>query len=204
MTTDQRLARLRLLSCRFLELQGLRVASAGATIAIVFGGYLATGHPTHTGAMIALGATFALMLPGQWWAHQHYARTVGRQVPKPRKVWPTLVFFAVYFLISMYLNRRFPEIPAGAPTAGTVVLGSLCIAIRDWPWRAHYVGVAVAVATALGTNVIGVDVIDRGMALTVTCFVTGVSMIAAGLLDHLLLMKLIREVRVTPSVSPTA
>ena len=193
MTMDQHLARVRLLSNRFLELQGLRVASAGATIAIVFGGYLATGHPSHTGGMIALGATFALMLPGQWWAHRYYATTIGRQVPKPRKFWPTLMFLNGYWLIAVYLNRRFPEIPAGAPTAATVVLASLFVAIRDWPWRVHYVGVAVAVATALGSNVIGVDAIDRGMALTMTFFVTGVSMIPAGLLDHRLLMKLIRE-----------
>ena len=193
MTMEQQLARIRLLSSRFLELQGLRVASAGATIAIVFGGYLATGHPTHTGGMIAMGATFVLMLPGQWWAHRYYAATVGRQVPKPRKLWPNLVFLSVYLLIATYLNRRFPEIPAGAPTAAVVVLASLFVAIRDWPWRAHYVAVAVAVSTALGSNVIGVDVIDRGMALSMTFFVAGVSMIPAGLLDHRLLMKLIRE-----------
>ena len=60
MTMDQQLARVRLLSSRFLELQGLRVALAGATIAVVFGGYLAIGHPTDTGGLIAMGATLRM------------------------------------------------------------------------------------------------------------------------------------------------
>jgi hypothetical protein len=192
---NHELARIRLLSSRFLELQGLRVAAAGVTMAIVFGGYLATGRPTHTGGMIALGATFVLMLPGQWWAHRYYAATVGRQVASRRELWPSLLFLTVYFLIATYLDRRFPEIPAGAPTAATVVLASLFVAIRDWPWRAHYAGVAVAVSGAFASNVIGVDVIDRGMALNVTLFVTGVAFIPAGLLDHRLLLKLMHDAR---------
>lgn len=195
MMDDRQLARIRFLSSRFLELQGLRVALAGATMATVFGSYLVAAQPTHTGGMIALVVSFALMAPGQWWAHRFYATTVGRQVRSRRNLWPSLIFMSVYFVIGMYLNRRYPEIPAGAPTAATVVLASLIIAVRDWPWRAHYAGVTVIVAFAFSSNVFGVDVIDRGLALTMTFFAAGISFTLVGLLDHRLLMTLMREVR---------
>jgi hypothetical protein len=192
---DEQLARVRFLSSRFAELQGLRVALAGAALAFVFGSYLMSGHPTHMGGMIALAASFLLMVPGQWWASRYYATTVGRQVASRRSWWPKFAFVSAYLLVATFLNWQFPEIPAGAPTAGTVVLMSLFVAIRDWPWRAHYAVVAAVVATAFSMNVIGVDVIDRGMTLTMTFFVTGLAFIPAGLLDHRLLMKLIEESR---------
>ena len=192
---DEQLARVRFLSSRFAELQGLRVAVAGATLALVFGSYLMSGHPTHTGGMIALAASFLLMLPAEWWIDRYYVTTFGRQVASRPSKWPTLAFLTAYMLVATYLNRRFPEIPAGAPTAGTVVLMSFFVAVRDWPWRTHYAAVAAAVAAAFSMNVIGVDVIDRGMTLTTTFFVTGLAFIRAGLLDHRLLMKLIEESR---------
>ena len=192
---DPQLARVRFLSSRFAELQGLRVAAAGATLAMVFGSYLMSGNPTHTGGMICLVVSFLLIVPGQWWAHRYYATTVGRQVASKRSRLPMLVFLFVYTLVGTFLDRQFPEIPAGAPTAGVVVLMSLFVAVRDWPWRMHYAAVAAAVATAFSVNVIGVGGIDRGMTLTMTFFVTGVAFVPAGLLDHRLLMRLIEESR---------
>ena len=192
------------MSSRFHELQGLRVALAGLTIAIVFGTYLAAGHPTDTGGLIALGVAFVLMIPGQVWAHHYYARTVGRQVPKPRNRFLTIVLLNLYFAFGVYIDKRFPEIPAGGPTLQVVVLFSLLVAIRDWPWRAHYLGVAVVVATAFCVNVFGVDVIDRGMTLAMTLLATGVAMVPAGLLDHRLLMKLMKEVRQPETASVRA
>ena len=184
------LARIRLLSSRFHELQGFRVAFAGLTIAVVFGTYLAAADPTDTGGLIAIGVSFVLMLPGQLWMHRYYATTVGRQVRSRRNVWQTLVFFNIYFVIATFLDKRYPEIPAGGPTLGVVVLASLILAIRDWPWRAHYLGVAAAVTAAFSANVFGVDVIDRGMTLATTFLATGLAMVPAGLLDHRLLLKL--------------
>ena len=192
---QHQLARIRLLSSRFLELQGLRVAMAGATLSAVLGGYMAVTHPTDNGALVALGAAFLLMLPGQWWAHRYYANTVGRQVPEPKnRVW-TVAFLLAYFAIGTYLDRSYPEFPAGTPTTLTVVLFSMWVAIRDWRWRGYYAGVAAAVALTFGTNVVGVDVIDRGKTLAATLFATGLSFMAAGLLDHRLLIKLMKEVR---------
>jgi hypothetical protein len=191
----QQLSRIQLLSRRFLELQGLRVALAGGTLAIVLGGYMLATPPNHTGVSIAVLMAFLLMIPGELWLHQYYARTVGRQVPKPAKLWQTLVFFNVYFVIGMYLNRRFPEIPAGGPTMGIVVLYSLLVTIRDWPWRAHYLLVALAVVSAFVPNVVGVEEIDRGRTLAMTTFAGAVAFVIAGLLDHRLLMRLTAEAR---------
>jgi hypothetical protein len=189
------LARIRLLSSRFRELQGLRVALAGGTMAIVFGSYLLAAAPTSSGAMIALLVSFVLMIPGEWWLHHYYARTIGRQVPAPRNPWPVVVFATIYVAIGVFLNRQFPEIPSGAPTMATVALASLLVAIRDWPWRAHYLGVAAAVTVAFCANMFGAGVIDPGMTLTTVFFATGLSFIPAGLLDHRLLLKLMEEVR---------
>ena len=196
------LARIRLLSRRFLELQGLRLAFAGATLAAVLGSYMTVTHPTDNGALVALGAAFLLMLPGQWWVHRYYANTVGRQVPKPHNSMWTVAFLLAYFAIATYLNRSYPELPAGTPTTLIVVLFSMWVAIRDWRWRGYYAGVAVAVASTFGANVAGVDVIDRGMTLAATLFATGLSFIAAGLLDHRLLLRLMKDAR-EPQSAPT-
>jgi hypothetical protein len=193
--THARLDRIRRLSSRFYELQGLRVAAAGATIVLVFATYLSLTHPTDTGGVIALGLAFVLMIPGQWWAHRYYSRTFGRQVRTRRNPAQIVAFFTIYFAIATYVDRRFPEIPAGGPTLGIVVLMSLVVAIRDWPWRVHYLGMAAAVAGAFALNVVGVDVIDRGMTLSTTVLVTGLSMIGVGLIDHLMLVRLMNDAR---------
>ena len=192
---EQQLARIRLLSRRFLELQGLRVALAGAIMASVLGSYLAATEPTPSGAIVAMLMAFVLMIPGEWWLHGYYARTVGRQVATPHVRWPGLVFLTVYFWIGAYLNHRFPAIPAGGPTMAAVVGLSLLVAIRDWPWRAHYLGAAAAVAMAFGVSVFGSAVIDPGRTLAITLFVGGLSFVPVGLLDHWLLIRLMADAR---------
>lgn len=199
---QQYLERIRLLSGRFYELQGLRVAVAGAAIALVFATYLTAWHPTDDGGMIALMVAFVLMVPGQIWAHRYYGRTFGRQVRKPQNPLVQIAIITVYLAVATFLNRRFPEIPAGGPTLYVVVVASLILAVRDWPWRAHYLGMAAAVAIAFSVNVFGVDVIDRGMTLAVTLLVTGVSMIGVGLLDHLLLVRLMKDVQLPEAAEP--
>jgi hypothetical protein len=191
----QHLRRLQLLSKRFVELQGLRVAFAGAAIATVFGSYLASTHPTESGAWIAIALSGALMIPGEWWLHRYYANTFGRQVTEPRN-WRSIgVFLLAYNFVGFFLDRRFPEIPAGGPTVFTFIGASVFIAIRDWPWRLYYLGAAASVAIAFGANVFGVDVIDRGMTMTVAFLACGFSMIVAGVLDHWLLVRLMASAR---------
>lgn len=190
------LARIQLLSRRFHELQGLRVAFAGATLAIVMAGY-AVKPNTNEGALMALPVWFLLTLPGELWLQRYYARTFGRQVskPKPGKVVRTLLLFNIYFVVGIFLNIWFPAIPSGAPTAFTVALLSLWVAIRDWPWRAYYLGATVAVALALGLSALVGGVLDPRLTLAAMFFAVGTSMVPIGLLDHRLLVKLIEEAR---------
>jgi hypothetical protein len=201
---QQQLARIRLLSRRFLELQGLRVAFAGGTIATVMAIYLIVAVPTPSGPMIAMLVALALMIPGQVWLHRYYATTFGRQVPKrrdPRLLLALLPFQLLLLMFTIYLNRRFPEIPAGAPTTAFFSTIAVLVAIRDWPWRAYYLGVPVAVASAWSANAFGDGPFDAGMTLAVTFLVTGLSLIAVGLLDHWLLVRLTQEARAPHAVA---
>jgi hypothetical protein len=193
----QQLARIRFLSARFLGLQGLRVALLGAAIATVMGGHLmTTAAPTRESAMTALGIALFLMLPGQWWLHRYYASTFGRLQWKPLnpRLIPVLLLAQVVLLtIFMYLNRRFPGIPAGGATiAWVTAIGLFCV-IRDWPWRAHYLGVVAVVAVAFTATLLNVG--DGGTTLATTFFALGVSLVPAGLLDHRLLVRLLDEAR---------
>jgi hypothetical protein len=196
---QERLERIRLLSRRFHELQGLRVALAGAMMALVVGGYLmTTPEPSNNGAMIAVLASFALIVPGVWSLNRYYATRFGRQVSSPRirqNPWPTLIIWWVYFAVAWTLNFRFPEIPAGVPTAATVAFASIWLAIRDWPWRAHYLFAAAAVAIGFTASAPVTGVLEPGMTLAMVFLLLGASMVPIGLLDHLLLVRLVKEVR---------
>ena len=203
---QDRLARIKLLSSRFHELQGLRVAVAGMMLAILMAVYVGvTPTPTNDGALILLMAWFALTLPAAWWVQRYYDRTFGRQVSKPKNLVRTLLLLNVYFVIAMFLNSRFPAIPSGAPTAFSVALLSLWVAIRDWPWRGYYLGATAAVAIALGLSAAVGGVLDPNLTLAAMFFAVGSSMVPIGLLDHRLLVKLVQDAReVTAPSDPVA
>jgi hypothetical protein len=181
----ERLDRIRLLSARFHELQGLRLAFAGVCLTVGMGGYLtATPNPTDSGALIAVAASFLPVIAAMPWLNRYYATTFGRQTRRRTRY--AALFLILYFVIAGSLHVSILSIPAGAPTLATVVLVSLFVAIRDWPWRAYYVGAAAAV-------VIGFAVSASGVA---TVFLLlGASFIPIGLFDHLLLVKLMKEAR---------
>lgn len=194
---QERLERIHLLSRRFHELQGLRVAVAGAIMALVVGGHLlATPAPSNDGAMIALLGSFVLIVPGVWSLNGYYAAKFGRQVPAPRRYpWPTLLIWWAYFAVAWTLNARFEAIPAGAPTAATVALASVWMAIRDWPWRAYYLLAPAAVGIGFIASAPVSGLLEPGMTLGVIFLLLGASMVPIGLLDHFLLVRLVKEVR---------
>jgi hypothetical protein len=197
---QQRLERIRLLSSRFHELQGLRIALAGTAIIVAVGGYLiAAPAPTNNGAIIALGTSVVLIGPGMWWLNQHYAARFGRQVWKPGRF--TWLFLPVYFVVASLLNSSIPSIPAGAPTVATVVVVSAWVAIRDWPWRAYYLAAPLAVAMAFTFTASGGGVLDPHLTLAVLFLAIGASFVPIGMLDHMLLVKLMREARVPESAT---
>lgn len=165
-------------------------------MAIVMAGYVvATPTATNEGALVALVVWFVLAIPGEWWLQRYYARTFGRQLLRPRDAKRTLVFFCIYFLASMFLNHQFPAIPSGAPTAFTVALLSLWVAVRDWPWRGYYAGATAAVAIALGLSAAVGGVLDPSLTLAAMFFAVGTAMVPIGLLDHRLLVRLVQEAR---------
>jgi hypothetical protein len=193
---DQRhLDRIWLLSARFYELQGLRVALAGACMALVVGGYLvASSQPTDTGAMVALVASFIPVIPGVWWLNRYYATTFGRQVwNPPQRV--QKIFLLLYFFVAAALNAWIPGIPAGAPTVATVAVLSVWVVVRDWPWRVYYLLPTVAVAIGLTVSASGAGLLAPGRTLGTIFLLLGASFVPIGVLDHLLLVKLLNQAR---------
>jgi hypothetical protein len=193
---ETRLARIRLLSSRFNQLQGLRVAAAGALLAIVMAVYVVVRPaPYNEGALVALLVWLPLAAQSEWWLRGYYTRTFGRQVSRPKSPRQTAVLVLMYFAIAWYLNWRFPAIPSGAPTAFGVVLGSVWVAVRDWPWRAYYLGATAAVAIALGLSAAVGGALDPSLTLAAMFFAIGTAMVPIGLLDHRLLVQLTDEAR---------
>ena len=193
---EQRLDRIRLLSARFHELQGLRLAFAGACLTLGVGGYIISApQPTDPGAMIAMVASFVPVVAGMPWLNRYYAATFGRQAWSRPRYAP--LFLIGYVVISFCLNTWIPSIPAGAPTMATVALASVWVAIRDWPWRAYYLGVTTAVAIAFTASASGAGLLAPNLTLGTIFTAIGASFVAVGLLDHLLLVKLMKDVRST-------
>jgi len=195
-----RLDRIRLLSARFHELQGLRVALAGASMALVVGGYLiAAPRPTNNGAMVAMLVSFVPVVAGMPRLNRYYATTFGRQVWSPsRKPW---LFLGVYIVVSSSLNTWIPSIPAGTPTMAIVALASLWVAIRDWPWRGYYLGATAAVVIGFTVSAPVGGLLAPNMTLGTMFLLLGTSMVPIGLLDHLLLVKLMKEARAPEAAS---
>ena len=195
MSTEQdHLDRIRLLSARFYELQGLRVAFAGACISLVVGGYfIAAPRPTDNGAMIAMLVSFVPVVPGVWWLNRYYAATFGRQVWSPPRYAP--LFVLGFYVVASSLNAWIPEIPAGAPTMAIVAVASMWVAIRDWPYRAYYLGATAAVVTGFAVTASGAGLLAPNLTLGTIFLLFGASFVPIGVLDHLLLVKLMREAR---------
>jgi hypothetical protein len=195
MTQDRRrLERIRFLSSRFCELQGLRVALAGACLAIGVGSYLLTfPRPTDNGAIIAMLISFGPVIPGVMWLNRYYTTHFGRQVWNPPR--HAKLFMVIYFTVAFCLNAWIPEIPSGAPTVSIVALASLWVTIRDWPWRAYYLAATASVAGGFIVSASGVGLLGPGSTLATIFVLLGTSMVAIGVLDHLLLVKLVKEAR---------
>ena len=206
--TRERLERIRLLSRRFHELQGLRVALAGASLTVVVGGYATLApDPTNNGAIAAVLLSFLLIVPGVLSLNRYYAAKFGRQVMSPRPHHPVRLALigTAYMVLAGILNARFPEIPAGAPTLATVGLASIWLAVRDWPWRAYYLLATMAVAIGFVASAPITGVLAPNMTIAVIMLLLGASMVAIGLLAHMLLVKLMKDARdsATASVAET-
>lgn len=195
-----RLRRIHLLGKRFHELQGLRIALTGASLSSVVGAYaLLWPEPTNYGTLAAVAVSVvptALGMPG---LNRYYAANFGRKVPasQPRSWLPFVLFVAVYNMVGFWLNARFPEIPTGAPTIWTITLLSVFVAVRDWRWRSYYLLAPLATGIAFIASASVSGALEPGLTLAVMFPALGASMVAIGLLDHLTLVRLVREARET-------
>ena len=191
---QQGLDRVRLLSTRFHELHGLRSVFAGVCMLLVVGGYVAlAAHPTNDGAIVAMLVSFVPVMAGMPRLNRYYATNFGRQVWKPSKKW--LLYVGIYMVVAWSLNVGIPAIPAGGPTLGIVGLASLWVAIRDWPWRAYYLGATAAVAVGFAASAPVGGLLPPNLTIGVMFVLLGASMVPIGLLDHFLLVRLMNEAR---------
>lgn len=189
---DQRLATIRLVTERYTELQGLRVAFAGGLIAAVCGAVLiATPEPALQVVNLALLAAFGVNLVAHLVLARHYRRRYGRTTVSPSRAamgWFALALVAVITVV----DSRFRT----GPFAGLLVVGAvsaLWIVVRDFPKRAYHL-FAVA-GSALGAMLMfmasGTPQLGRAQALGM--FVFGLAYIPIGLLDHRLLASTMRR-----------
>jgi hypothetical protein len=187
MDRDQ-LVRIRLLSTRFHQLQGLRLALGGMVYAIVFGSYLLALEPTEAGVLVALGVSTLVMLPGDRALRRYYHASFGRQVPYARDPRRLLFVYAGMGFFGALLKLDPPSL-----CIGIVGAYSLWVAIRDWPLRRYYVGAAAAVAVAVAAQFTGRA--DPDVTLAMSFLAIGVAYVPIGFLDHRLLVTLVRESR---------
>jgi hypothetical protein len=113
----------------------------------------------------------------------------------------TWLFLPAYFVVASLLNAWVPSIPAGAPTVATVVGVSVWVAIRDWPARAYYLAAPVAVATAFTFTASGGGVMSPQLTLAILFLAIGASFVPIGMLDHMLLVRLVKEARAAESAT---
>jgi len=186
------LVRIRLLTTRFHQLHGLRVALGGMMYTVIFGSYLAVAEITETGVLIAIGVSCLLFLPIDYCLKRYYASTFGRQVPDPRDQHRTLLIAVGLGFFTSVFNKLFKLEPL---VLSILVVGvfSLWIAIRDWPLRRYYLGATAAAAVAVAASL--ADGADANVTFAMSFLAIGVAFVPIGFLDHRLLVTLIRESR---------
>ena len=194
---DRRLARIRLVTERYNELQGLRRAIAGAMLAATGGGLL-IAHAGRRSVLTALVLTFAAMIPSQWLLSRYYAARFGRiVVPPPRKqgIW-LLAAMAIVLAITGYAfdSGQF---------AGPFMIGvgaALWIAIRDWPLRGYHLLGAVVTGVAAVLQLLAPDSDAMPRAQATSFLLVGLAYIPIGLLDHRLLASVMRTQQRNPAL----
>jgi hypothetical protein len=179
----ERLARIRLVTERFNELQGLRAALIGSAFAFAMMGCLiATGWRDNGIALfVALGLALVLIMLGEPWLDGYYAATFGRvAAPSAPEKW--LVPAGVVVIVALTVF---------GPHHGGIFLflgtRSLWIAIRDWPLSQHHFFSAAAAAIAAATQLTDVARQAPDSAFAAGFLLVGVVTTMTGFADHRLL-----------------
>jgi hypothetical protein len=191
---DDALKRIRIISERFVELQGLRVALAGSLFAAVFGTYLIAEPPHGEVAIwIAMAVCFGFIIPGELWVRRYYASTFGRLSPKragsgsASGVAKGLVLGAGLVVVDKVFG-----VPAPAGTFLPLTVFALWIGIRDWPLRRHHFVAAAASGCAFLIQTTPQAASAPDMAIAAGFLLFGAVYVPVGLLDHRLLVSAMR------------
>jgi hypothetical protein len=194
MTDRQTLARIRIVSERFVELQGLRVALGGSVFTLVFGTYLIT-EPPHgmVSIWIAMALSFAVLVPVERWVRSYYASTFGRQQPKGFATnagsgWQRGMAIGAGLVVVDKLFGTQP--PAGTFLVLSVMM--LWVTIRDWPFRRHQLGGAAAGACAFLLQLTPEAAAEPDTAIAAGFFLMSAMWVPVGILDHQLLASAMR------------
>jgi hypothetical protein len=190
MDEHDRLRRIRLVSHRYYELQGLRGALVGTAFTLSMGWYLvATGWKEgviHPGFALALA--FAIMIPGMLWLDRYYATTFGRVKPDAAvQRLGTVVIPIGAGVATIVDNWVLNSSGAGLFLA----LGAfwLWVAIRDWPLRGYILVEVIAAFVAGAVQLTGAARQAPDSALAAGFLLIGVAEVMTGFADHRLLTR---------------
>lgn len=180
---DPRLQAIRLVTERYSQLQGLRVAYAGL-LWTCFGAVLTTqADVTPLELLTAFLGIVVLYLPGNRMLDRYYTSRFGRiVVPRSSTSKARIVLALAAIAMSSKLFGFYPL--AGAFLV--VAAESLWTAIRDWPTRGHHVVGGIAGTLAASVQLTLPPGLGPGLALG--CAIIGLAYIPIGLLDHRLLV----------------
>lgn len=185
---DQRLKTIRLVTERYTELQGLRLAFPGAILAVTCGALL-IAQAQQRAVLIAVIVAFSAMLPCQWLLNCYYTARFGRIVR------PTSRVAGAWLIGSMAVALILTGEPFGpgqmAATFAIGAAGALWVAVRDWPLRAHHLLGCAAAAGGASIQFVALhsEFLPRAQATAFLIF--GLTYIVVGLLDHRLLTSVV-------------
>jgi hypothetical protein len=198
MEEKEKLARIRLISRRFNQLQGLRLVVFGLAFGLPFGAHLALGTPSEDSLYIAFGVAFVLMVLGMIWADRFYSQAFGR-VHQTRPDGTRLGFaFGIGFAVLMLLERYF----IGEKTMVSVFVVNVAVfassAVREWPWMRHHLFGAATGVLAIVLQLTTDNAANLPDAIAAGFVLQGAVCIPLGFMDHQLLSASMRAAHEAP------
>lgn len=186
---DIDLARVRLVSRHFHDLQGLRIALLGAALGILAQVWLLTRSETWT-VFAGLCVFLAIIYPTVM-LNRYYATRVGRVVPEGREqFWRGCIgsVAIVLFRVESHAAPAYPSFP-------WLLLGAypLWLAIDGWPYRWYQLLTFLA-AVFVAFGHVGLTRSSPELAwMAPRMWAVSLALIATGLFDHFLLLRIIES-----------
>ena len=190
------LARIRLVTTRYRELQGLRTVAAVAACVPLFWlqPYIRLlrymGSAEAVAGLLLSVAPAVLITTAHPLLNRYYARRFGSVAPQGSGVNLQMWLWAAVLFASLWLDSS--RLGTGSPSAFLIAaaLWSINIAVRDWPWRGHYVVPAV-ICGAATWSIAGIPALQAPDLETYARIPVSVGLVACGaaaILDHRLLV----------------